>query len=182
MIHESKDLAAAYALGALDSLDSFAFEEHLGAGCDACRAEVESFEESLFGLAINAGEMEPPAYVRNELLLRTGRPESWSLRSSDGEWREVMPGVMVKRLHLDRRSGIATSLVRMNSGTSLPRHRHHGTEQFLVLEGDCHVNNERLGPGDFHIAEAGSIHDSTYTRGGTMFLLIADQDYHFSEI
>jgi quercetin dioxygenase-like cupin family protein len=75
-----------------------------------------------------------------------------------------------------------TSLVRMLPGTRLPMHRHKGVEQFFVLEGDCHVHDEVLGPGDYHRAEAGSIHESTYTESGTLFLLIAPPDYEIIKV
>ena len=72
---------------------------------------------------------------------------------------------------------IATSLVRMLPGTALPVHQHIGVEQFFVIEGDCHVAGQKLTPGDYHRAEAGSIHESTYTVDGTLFLLIAPERY-----
>ena len=65
----------------------------------------------------------------------------------------------------------------MLPGVALPPHKHLGDEQFYVLEGDCHVRGARLGPGDFHYAAAGSIHESTYTVEGTTFLLIAPAGY-----
>jgi len=34
------ELAAGYALGALDGEDRLLFEEHLGAGCDECEAAL----------------------------------------------------------------------------------------------------------------------------------------------
>jgi anti-sigma factor ChrR (cupin superfamily) len=100
-----------------------------------------------------------------------------SIFASEGEWQEVQEGVLLKKLYSDRLTGIATSLVRMLPGTSLPVHRHVGVEQFLVIEGDCNVAGQKLGPGDYHRAEAGSIHDTTYTVDGTLFLLIAPERY-----
>jgi anti-sigma factor ChrR (cupin superfamily) len=82
---------------------------------------------------------------------------------------------------MDNSSGLATSLVRMRAGTSLPRHRHRGVEQFFVIEGDCRVHGEKLGPGDYHRAETGSVHESTYTLDGTLFLLVAPDSYEVLE-
>jgi anti-sigma factor ChrR (cupin superfamily) len=65
----------------------------------------------------------------------------------------------------------------MLPGTSLSVHKHIGIEQFFILEGDCNVAGQNLGPGDYHRAEKGSIHESTYTVNGTLFLLIAPQRY-----
>jgi anti-sigma factor ChrR (cupin superfamily) len=65
----------------------------------------------------------------------------------------------------------------MLPGTSLPAHRHIGAEQLYILEGDCQVHGEVLGPGDFHLAESDTVHESTSTVNGTMFLLIGPQAY-----
>jgi len=59
----------------------------------------------------------------------------------------------------------------------LPPHQHLGVEQFFVIEGDCNVAGQRLEPGDYHRAKEGSTHETTYTTGGTMFLLIAPERY-----
>jgi putative transcriptional regulator len=117
--------------------------------------------------------------VREALVGRLGGYKS--IRSADGEWNEMMPGVMLKRLHIDHETGVATSLVRMSPGTALPRHRHESVERFLVLEGECRIGDEMLGPGDFHVAERGSVHNSTSTIGGTLLLLVAGENYNFGE-
>jgi anti-sigma factor ChrR (cupin superfamily) len=65
----------------------------------------------------------------------------------------------------------------MLPGTRLPAHRHIGAEQFFILEGDCNVHGQSLGPGDFHIAASDTVHESTYTVNGTLFLLIGPRGY-----
>ena len=89
----------------------------------------------------------------------------------------MQEGVLLKKLYVDQASGIATSLVRMQPGTALPVHQHLGVEQFLVIEGDCNVAGKTLGPGDYHRAASGSIHETTYTVEGTLFLLVAPERY-----
>jgi anti-sigma factor ChrR (cupin superfamily) len=100
-----------------------------------------------------------------------------SIHAGDGEWIKAGEGIEYKTLHVDRQSRLVTSLVRMGPGTSLPMHRHQGVEQFFILEGDCNVHGERLGPGDFHRATPGSVHRDTYTVEGTLFLLIAPERF-----
>ena len=183
--HQMTELAAAYALGVLTQHEMRAFEEHLAEGCQICGAEVESFELTTNALGFAACEAEPPESLRADLLMRLNGVERLaprsqgfvSIRASEGQWHEVQAGVMLKQLYVDHENGIATSLVKMLPGTSLPPHSHAGPEQFYVLEGDCHVRGQRLGPGDYHRAEAGSIHESTYTVDGTMFLLVAPESY-----
>ena len=182
---EMIELAALYALGALTQHEVRRFEEHLAEGCQNCRAEIAGFEQVTFNLAFGAPGVEPPVGALDKLLNLTGRaerlpgvsPNQVSIRANDFDWEQVCEGVMVKRLFEDPLSGIQTSLFRMAAGTRLPAHRHIGVEQFYVLEGDCTVNGERLGAGDYHRAAAGTVHEETYTDFGTLLLLVAPANY-----
>ena len=194
--HEMTDVAALYALGALSQHEARSFEQHLDEGCAECSAELESFAKTVRALAFSAPDEQPPARVRAELLARlgrsdTGQPEAAiknqrckqfvSVLASEGEWQELQNGVLLKRLYFDKTTGIATSLVRMPPGAALPIHQHLGVEQFYVIEGDCTVAGQNLGAGDYHRAEAGTIHETTYTVGGTLLLLIAPERYEVLE-
>ncbi len=184
--------AALYALGALSQDEARSFEKHLGEGCDVCKAEVEGFGDVLVALSFGVTEESPTEEVKKKLQLRLVEDQRvrneertsaivssqfLSVRADEGEWQELQKGVLIKQLFVDNKTGIATSLVRMSPGTSLPRHRHHDIEQLYIMEGDCHVQGEILGPGDYHCAGPGSIHASTYTIGGTLFLLVAPEKY-----
>jgi anti-sigma factor ChrR (cupin superfamily) len=190
--HEMTDVAALYALGALSQHEARSFEAHLAEGCDICQAELESFEQTVRAVAFSAAEAEPSPRVRAELLAAVSKsvPEQSvkpapaggleqfvSILASEGKWRELGEGVLLKNLHVDRATGIATSLVRMLPGAALPCHQHIGVEQVFVIEGDCSIAGQKLMPGDYHRAEAGSIHQSTSTVDGTLFLLIAPERY-----
>jgi anti-sigma factor ChrR (cupin superfamily) len=182
------DVAALYALGALSQHEARPFEQHLDEGCAECSAELESFAKTVRALAFSAPDEQPPARVRAELLARLDKSGSeagmrtsdanniLSVRSSDGVWQEVN-GIQFKRLYIDKKTGIATSLVRMPAGSALPVHQHLGVEQFYVLEGDCTVAGQQLVAGDYHRAAAGTIHETTYTVDGTLLLLIAPERY-----
>jgi anti-sigma factor ChrR (cupin superfamily) len=73
-----------------------------------------------------------------------------------------------------------TSLYKLLPGAHVPMHTHAGVEQCLVIEGDFHVNDEVLGPGDFTCAMTGSIHETVFTRGGTTLLIVAQQGYEMA--
>ncbi|HXG95048.1 MAG TPA: cupin domain-containing protein [Blastocatellia bacterium] len=195
MTDEMTEMAALYALGALSQHEAKTFEEHLAEGCDACREELESFEMTLEALSYETVEAKPSLKVRDDLLSRINVEEASaqsvdgqassdefvSIHADGGQWVQACEGVSFKLLFVDKQSGLATSLVRMKPGARLPRHRHTGVEQFYILEGDCNVCGERLGPGGYHRAAAGSIHDETYTVEGTLFLLIAPERYEVLE-
>lgn len=77
-------------------------------------------------------------------------------------WTETgVPGV--RFVHFEAGPALAgadTGFVRFDEGASFPRHRHHGRELTFVLEGRVWFSSgEVLGPGDEHVAEAGSGHE-----------------------
>ncbi|HKG22422.1 MAG TPA: cupin domain-containing protein [Blastocatellia bacterium] len=193
-VHE---LAALYALGVLDEAEAKAFEAHLADGCDVCSTDVSAYESIVANLAFVTESETPSEGARERLSARVASEGSEikggregvlsspgkmrSTRTEELEWHEVNAGILIKRLSVDEATGLATSLVKMLPGRRLARHRHNGSEQLFILEGDCHLQGEVLGPGDYHRAEDGSIHDTTYTVGGTTFLLIAPVTYEFLE-
>ena len=194
---EIVERAALYALGALTQIQAQAFEDHLADGCTICRRELDEYHLAVEGLALATPNAEPSPEVRKRLLASLGDEPTagqdevetvtpspsadaspfFSLRAGEDGWQEWDEGILYKPLFVDETNGVMTSLVRMAPGTGLPRHQHLGVEQFLILEGDCNVHGERLGPGDYHRALGGSIHDTTYTEHGTTFLLVAPKEY-----
>jgi len=189
------EIAALYALGMLGEDEAAAYEAHLAEGCERCSGETSSYQSVVANLGF-AVEMEAPAEATRERLsariaAEAGGKQSEprrvlsasnlmrSIKKEGLDWQEVTGGIFIKQLSVDAASGIATSLVKMLPGKRLARHKHHGSEQLFILEGDCYIQGEELGPGDYHIAEDGTIHDSTYTVGGTTFLLIAPVTYEF---
>ncbi len=182
------EMAALYALGCMSQSEAKAFENHLAA-CEVCQSEVAAFEEVAGNIGLAADESRPDSEVRNLLLasLQNGgvqsepklSPEMVSVRIDEGEWSQIEEGMLIKVLSVDAASGLTTSLMKMSPGVRLGPHRHKGVEEIFILEGDCIVNGETLGPGDYHRASPGSIHLTTHTVHGTMFLLRAPMDYEF---
>jgi anti-sigma-K factor RskA len=64
---EIHDLAAAYALDALDPEDRWTYERHLDS-CERCREEVAALRESAGELAYAAEGAEPPPELRDRIL------------------------------------------------------------------------------------------------------------------
>ena len=67
------ELAAAWALDALDGDDAARFARHLGEGCDECVRALADYHEALARAADGLRE-SPPAAVRAALLARVGTP------------------------------------------------------------------------------------------------------------
>jgi anti-sigma factor ChrR (cupin superfamily) len=185
------EMAALYALGCLSQSEAKAFENHLIA-CEDCQSEVAAFEEVAGNIGLASDEARPDSEVRNFLLASVQNggaqfepkiaPENFSVRFGEGEWNQIAEGMLIKVLSVDSASGLTTSLVKMSPGMSLGPHRHKGVEEIFILEGDCIVNGEELGPGDYLRAAPGSIHLATQTVHGTMFLLRAPMDYEFISV
>lgn len=192
LTEEITERAALYALGTLPAEDSQAFESHLAQECEVCAAELRSFEEVCAQLALAVPEAEPSPHVRDSLMSKLGqtkqlRPVEPALRqvppaelltvyAGEGEWQELSDGVFVKELYADEKKGTVTSLFKMLPGAHAQAHRHLGTEECLVLDGDFHINDLILGPGDYHRAEGGSTHQNLYSEKGNLLLIIAPQE------
>lgn len=184
--------AALHALGVLPENEALAFQQHLAQGCRICQAEVESYQSTVEKLGFGAPRVEPSAALRDKLFQEIkgqsrlqlapvpGKQElgsSLTIRADEGEWREKWKGVFIKRLFKDEEKGTVTTLYKMLPGASLPKHRHIGAEECLILEGDYHINGEILGAGDYHCALPDSVDETLFTIGGTMFLLISPERY-----
>ena len=200
---ELKELAALYALGALETAEARDFERHLAQGCEACAAELRDFEGVAAHLALASAPARPPADAREKLLSRitaaeeedtrrpvaspegTSAPDALAgasdllvVRRDAGEWEETSdPGVFVKMLFTDREHETVTRLVRLDPGARIPSHRHLGYEQCLVVEGVMRAGELSLRAGDFNCSAPGTIHEEIYTEEGALLLIVAPESY-----
>lgn len=190
---EIRERAALYALGALSDQEAREFEAMIAGGSVECEEEFRSFASIVAKIGLAATREHPPAPLKDKLFdeLETRRPvrksninhrqfrDALTIRMDEGRWVEMWPGVSIKRLFADRERGTVTTLFRMAAGSSIPAHRHHSIEECLVIEGDYHINGQRLGPGDYHCAMPGSVDETLTTVGGATFLLVSAPDHEF---
>ena len=185
-------LAALDALSLLDEAERLALEQALAASPEL-RQEQQDLYEVTAALP-QAMRLETPSpSVRERIVAHaaTGaaKPESRASRSavsealhfiaSDEGWQpHPIPGITVKVLSVDKATGVATLLIKAAPGTTYPAHHHSGPEGCYVIEGEVLVAGQRIGPGDFHLADADSDHDPLYTEtGATVLLVCAAADY-----
>lgn len=185
-----QEQAALYALGVLEPEEARAFEAALTDDATLA-AEVQAFEQVLADLALSAAEAAPPAGLREKLLERItleaapqataaqAAPDSGaiSLRKDAGRWRQLAPKVSSKVLYADAQTGLVTSLIKLEAGGYLPRHRHLGVEQMLIVEGECRINDEIFRPGDFRMRPAGTEDVELTTEHGATILLVAPKRF-----
>ena len=109
----------------------------------------------------------------------TPRPSSKGLtfvKASEGTWWKVAPGVTAKLLSFDPVSRRTTTLLRFAPGTNYAPHRHTAVEELLVLEGGCSIAGREMTVGDYHRAEAGTVHHETSTDDGCLLLVISSPE------
>jgi anti-sigma factor ChrR (cupin superfamily) len=148
-------------------------------------SELRAIQETVADLAWAVPMVNPPASLRERLLARVAAekaapfvsPALLSVRSDEGEWREIAPGVEFKKLFVDKAKDLLTGLYRLAPGATIEAHRHRGHEQTYILEGDCRVGDLMLGAGDFHCAQAGSLHETLSTVNGTLLLIMSPLEY-----
>ncbi len=191
--------AAMYALGMLSQSEARAFERCLAEGEGGYAEESAVFDAVVTSLGLSASEQLPSADMRERLLARvageasqkerneagerpaSAPPEFHNVRLDEGKWDQAAEGVFVKTLFVDQIRGTVTSLVKLEPGARLPRHRHLGIEESIVVEGDCRVNGEVLTPGDYRCAMAGSTDSEVTTEHGTTFLMITPREVEILE-
>ena len=104
------------------------------------------------------------------------------VRSDEGRWMKTHDdGVFVKLLFVDKDRDTVTTLVRMEPGSRIPRHRHRGVEQCLVLEGDVRSGAYAMTAGDFNCSLRGSVHDELTTEHGALLFLVSPETYDVLE-
>jgi anti-sigma-K factor RskA len=88
-----QDLAAAYALGALEPEEARRYEAFLAESPEAQR-EVAEFREVAALLALGETERDPPADLRDRVLARLDREKTRAISASGQSGRRAIPWIM----------------------------------------------------------------------------------------
>ena len=130
----------------------------------------------------------PPPSVRPspmpERPLRTViSPGVTIVRPEAAEWQPhpVSPGVTMKLLFRDPRSGVYTALVRLAPGSMLGKRRHAAAEEMLLVSGIATVGNHEMRAGEYCRAEADTVHETITTTTGCTFFLCGSEHDEFLE-
>ena len=90
---------------------------------------------------------------------------------SDGTWQKLStPGVSIKILRLDKETGEATILLRLEPSATFPAQNHPGGEEVYVLEGDIKLGKNSLVEGDYLYTPPDGKH-AVSTQGGCLILV-----------
>jgi anti-sigma factor ChrR (cupin superfamily) len=109
------------------------------------------------------------------------------VRPQEMPWEKMrFPGCECKTLLFDPKSGMATVLMKMAPGATLPDHEHVMVEQTYVLSGTL-ADKEGpdtglvIGPGEFVSRPAGSRHVAWSPTGGEMLAIFQIPNKFFDE-
>jgi quercetin dioxygenase-like cupin family protein len=97
-----------------------------------------------------------------------------TVRSNEGDWRHLAPGVQIKVLHEEASLNTMSYLVRMEPGARAPVHTHAQEEHCLVLEGEVHIGEHVMRSGDWHVALPGSTHADFLSKTGCLLFIRAE--------
>ena len=92
-----------------------------------------------------------------------------TVRDSTGDWIETSPGNSIKILRSDDET--MSMLVRLEPGTTFPRHYHPADEETFVVEGETWFGDIHLVAGDYHLAPKGTTHGEVRTETGCILLI-----------
>lgn len=191
MIHEQQqEKASLYVLGTMADAERAAFEREMRANTEL-RQLVRELQRTTGLLAMTAPQFSPPKNLRNKVLdlIReqkqpSAKPQGAlppAFRFVDANqqegWKQLpVPGAWIKLLSVERERGYAVLLGKLDPGVRYPAHVNAGPEDFCILTGDLHIGDRRLGPGDFHHADAGSTHEVNYSAEGCTLIAVLTTD------
>ncbi|MEO8755781.1 MAG: cupin domain-containing protein [Casimicrobiaceae bacterium] len=113
---------------------------------------------------------ERQAVLRERLLARVRPAQRFvTVRSDDGVWQALAPDIAMKILDSD--DSMQAFLLRLAPGACMPGHPHADDEMCFVLEGEATLGDVTVGPGDYHLARAGTTHGDVTTRTGCLLLI-----------
>jgi hypothetical protein len=117
--------------------------------------------------ALKARVMEA---VAREACARKASAMPTTVKSGEGHWRPLAPGVDMQILFDD---GITASwFARVRAGGRLPPHVHAGgPEECLVVSGSCFIDGVYLQAGDYQLAPEGSRHDDIWSEHGCLLFV-----------
>src|SRR5689334_22726169 len=181
------DALPLYVFGLLTQEEARAVDAHLASGCAECREELSALEGTAGELPHSLEAVKPHARVKEKLMSAIAEPPRRSpyeevtpgifVQTAERQrWRKTpFKGVEFKILYVDPITRMATSLLKLEPGSTFPAHHHHGVEQSLVMEGSCRVGPYAIKKGDFAFAVDDTEHGDLVTDEGCLLLIIAPQ-------
>ncbi|HTL17525.1 MAG TPA: cupin domain-containing protein [Patescibacteria group bacterium] len=183
---QQKDLAIRCAMDELNPSEQRSFRSDLDRNADL-RDFLQSVQQALAAIARTVPQVAPPQSLKEKILGRIGNQHTRLpattpvglrfIADNETGWKPLpIQGAFIKLLSLQSDRGYAVLLGKLDAGARYPAHINVGPEDFYVLTGDLHIGERRLGPGDFHHADAGSQHQENFSVAGCTLLAVLTTD------
>jgi len=102
------------------------------------------------------------------------------LHFQDVPWSALGPGVEMRIVHADPKTGRWSAFVNMHAGSRLISHRHIGASEFVVLEGSgVHPQAGAFQPGDYAWESAGAVHSEVHADQKIMLFMVSHGSSEF---
>jgi anti-sigma factor ChrR (cupin superfamily) len=138
---------------------------------DALTTEDLDFLDGIAAATLDP--VEPPRQLRAQILAAIQKPDSHTIRATEGRWFDAGHGVSIKKL--SSAGSCVTVLMQLAPGATLPPHDHHGPEDSFIITGSCHFGPLPMAAGDFHHAES-TAHHGTIVASAEGCLLLVTMD------
>lgn len=103
-------------------------------------------------------------------------------RPAEMDWEPTrFPGIAIKLLYKDARSGMFTALFRWEPGSVLPHHEHVEVEQTYVLEGSLIDEEGEVRAGEYAMRPAGSRHIARSPNGALILAFFLEPNRFFND-
>ena len=194
---QQQEQASLYVLGALTGAEHDAFGAELRASVEL-REFVFTLQQTTLLVAMATPFVRPSRELKDKVLRRIEaagpgsqpaiQPAGLEVASLAGlrflcaddtaGWKQLaVPGAWIKLLSIERERGYAVLLGKLEPGVRYPAHTNAGPEDLYVLTGDLHVGDRTMRAGDFHHADAGSLHGENYSVEGCTLLAVLTSDH-----
>ena len=167
------ELVCALAIGALPAFEAAGVATHLGS-CPQCSVEWESLRPVVDSFVAWPTDVLRPSASLRERLARIAPSDAAAPqpRWSAPEWEHVAPGIFCRLLATDTEKHVVSMLVRLVPGGKYPAHRHAGTEELHLLEGELWIDERKLHAGDYNRAEPGTSDSRVWSETGCTCVLM----------
>jgi anti-sigma factor ChrR (cupin superfamily) len=179
------ELVHALALGALSATEAADVRLHEQT-CETCRAELEALRPVVAAFVDWPTDVLRPSPLWHRLAERIASdpnkrpgPSSHRTPSRTFAWNEVAPGIFCKLLATDEANKRVSMLVRLAPGVEYPPHRHAGLEELHLLSGELFIDDRKLYPGDYNVAQPGTADARVWSETGCTCVLMTSIEDEF---
>jgi hypothetical protein len=175
---EHSEWVCLYALRVLPASDVPVVEAQISA-CPDCRQEMTTLRPLIDSFVSWPTDVLRPSVslwerLAERIATETGAkpmpaPQRWG---AEPEWKDVAPGISCKLLATDAERNRVSMLVRLAPGCDYPSHRHEGTEELYMLDGELIVDDTTFYPGDYRRAERDTVDHRIWSQTGCTCVLV----------